>query len=127
MKLDPIDPWGVTGTDIPDSWLVKVAANDSTTKVSYKSLVPGAPTTCTTTYNTTSDVPWPPPTPAPTGLCGSQRVGLNIAPAIAPDGTIYSVSRAHLRSRYAYLVAVNPNLSPRWHTSLRGHLGDGCG
>jgi outer membrane protein assembly factor BamB len=54
-------------------------------------------------------------------------VGLNVAPAIAPDGTIYSVSRAHLRSRYAYLVAVNANLTAKWSASLRGHLNDGCG
>jgi hypothetical protein len=127
LKLDATAPWGASGTDVPDSWLVKVTADDSTAKVSYKSLVPGAPTTCTTTYNTTTDVSWPPPHAAPTGACGSQRVGLNVAPAIAPDGTIYSVSRAHLRSRYSYLVAVNPNLSPRWQASLRGHLADGCG
>jgi outer membrane protein assembly factor BamB len=54
-------------------------------------------------------------------------VGLNAAPAIAPDGTIYSVSRAHLRSRYSYLLAVNPDLTPKWQASLRGHLNDGCG
>jgi outer membrane protein assembly factor BamB len=127
LKLDATDPWGATGTDVPDSWLVKVAADDSAAKVSYKSLVSGDPTTCTTTYNTTTDVPWPPPSPAPMGACGSQRVGLNVAPAIAPDGTIYSVSRAHFRSRYSYLLAINPNLTPRWQASLRGHLNDGCG
>src|SRR5262249_41885491 len=129
LKLDATDPWGgVNGTDVVDSWLVKVGTNDSTARVSYKSLVSGAPTTCTTTYNASgSDVPWPPPQPAPTGPCGSQRVGLNVAPAIATDGTIYSVSRAHLRSRYSYLLAVNSNLTPKWQASLRGHLDDGCG
>jgi hypothetical protein len=50
-----------------------------------------------------------------------------VAPAIALDGTIYSVSRAHFRSRYAYVVAANADLSPKWHASLRGHLNDGCG
>jgi hypothetical protein len=54
-------------------------------------------------------------------------VGLNVAPAIAPDGAIYTVSRAHLRSRYSYLLAVNPDLTPKWQASLRGHLDDGCG
>jgi hypothetical protein len=127
LKLDAADPWGGTsGTDVVDSWLVKVAADDTTSMVSYKSLVSGAPTTCTTTYSN-SDAPWPPPQAAPTGPCGSQRVGLNVAPAIAPDGTIYSVSRAHLRSRYSYLVAVNADLTPKWAASLRGHLNDGCG
>ncbi len=128
IKLDATDPWGAQGTDIPDSWLVRVSADDSTAKVSYKSLVAGAPATCTTTFNTTTDLPWPPPgVIAPSGPCGSQRVGLNLAPAIAPDGTIYTVSRAHLRSRYSYLLAVNPDLSPKWQASLRGHLDDGCG
>jgi hypothetical protein len=63
-------------------------------------------------------------------------VGLNVAPAISSDGsTIYSVSRAHLRSRYSYVVAVNQaDLTPKWAASLRGRLGDadhplgdGCG
>jgi outer membrane protein assembly factor BamB len=36
-------------------------------------------------------------------------------------------SRAHLRSRYSYVLAVNPNLTPKWQASLRGHLDDGCG
>src|SRR5262249_5981685 len=113
LKLDATDPWGgLNGTDLIDSWLVMVRNDDTTARVSYKSLVAGAPTTCTTTYNDTTEVLWPPPHTAPTQVCGSQRVGLNIAPAIAPDGTIYSASRAHLRSRYSYLLAINPNPTP---------------
>jgi len=129
IQLDNVQPWGADyTTDIPDSWLVKVGPDDTAHKVSYKSLVVGAPTTCTTTYNTTTDVPWPNfTTTPPTGPCGSQRVGLNVAPAIAPGGTIYSVSRAHFRSRYSYLLAVNPDLTQKWQASLRGHLDDGCG
>jgi hypothetical protein len=130
IQLDATDPWGgASGTDVSNSWLVKVASDDSSQIVSYKSLVSGAPTTCTTTYNTTTDVPWPNyATKPPSGPCGSQRVGLNVAPAIAPDGTIYSVSRAHLRSRYSYLLAVNPDLTSKWHASLRdGGINDGCG
>jgi outer membrane protein assembly factor BamB len=50
-----------------------------------------------------------------------------VAPAVAPDGTIYTVSRAHGSSRYAYLVAVNADLTPKWAASLRDHLSDGCG
>lgn len=136
IKLDATDPWGgLSGTDVVDSWLVKVAADDGTAKVSYRGLVSGAPTTCSTTY-TNAQAPWPPPVPVTTGACGSQRVGLNVAPAVSPDGsTIYSVSRAHLRSRYSYVVAVNQvDLSPKWAASLRGRmgdaahpLGDGCG
>jgi hypothetical protein len=64
---------------------------------------------------------------ARTGICGAQRPGLNVAPAVAPDGTIFTVSRAHLADRHGYIVAVNPDLTPRWHRSLRGLLQDGCG
>ena len=73
--------------------------------------------------------PWPPSPDAvpPTAPCGSQRPGINVVPAIAPDGTIYTVSRAHDNSRYAYLVAVHPDLTPAWSASLRGILNDGCG
>jgi len=52
---------------------------------------------------------------------------MNVAPAVAPDGTIYTVSVADNSSRYAFMVAANPDLSPKWHTSLRNTLHDGCG
>src|SRR5439155_25124381 len=70
-----------------------------------------------------------PPSPnalPPTVTCGSQRPGLNVAPAIAPDGTIYTISRAHFNSRYTYLVALDPALSPKWSASLRDRFNDGC-
>ncbi len=54
-------------------------------------------------------------------------MGLNIAPAVAPDGTIYSVTRAHFNERYGFLVAVNPDLTKKWAASLRDRLNDGCG
>src|SRR5215471_20787976 len=39
IQLNDTDPWGGTsGTDVSDSWLVKVAPDDSAQKVSYKSL-----------------------------------------------------------------------------------------
>jgi outer membrane protein assembly factor BamB len=51
-----------------------------------------------------------------------------VAPAIAPDGTIYTISRADLNSRYAYVVAVNPDLTPKWAASMRDRgIHDGCG
>src|SRR5207247_11278919 len=59
--------------------------------------------------------------------CGSQRPGLNVAPAVGADGTIFTVSRSHLASRYAYVVAVNDDLTPKWAASLRDRLDDGCG
>src|SRR5215470_18529389 len=133
------DPWaygpsfdGNGVTDIPDAWLVKISQDSTIQKVSYKSLTftPAAPTTCSATFDT-STLPWPPsPTATPRTIpCLSQRPGLNITPAVTPDGTIYSVTVAHspFASRYAYIVAFNPDLSPKWTASLRDRLNDGCG
>ena len=125
--------------DIVDSWLVKIAADDSAAKVSYSVLVtktaanslpaPGPNDPCLTVFST-KDLPWPPsptvlPPPSP---CGTMRPALNAAPAIGPDGTVYTVTRAHLllSSRYAGIAAVNPDLTPKWWTSLRDRLNDGC-
>jgi outer membrane protein assembly factor BamB len=108
---------------------VKATATGTTQKVAYRDLVPGAPTTCSATFSTRT-LPWPPsPTAQPrTVPCLSQRPGVNITPAIAPDGTIYTVSVAHspFASRYAYVLAVNPDLTPKWAASMRGRLNDGC-
>jgi hypothetical protein len=122
------NPWS---NDIAGAWLIRIGADDSTAGSSFDWLTQGAPRAedaCFTTFNA-SALPWP-PSPSelpPTRRCGSQRPGLNIAPAIAPDGTIYTVSRAHFNDRYSYLIAVNPDLSPKWIASLRDRLSDGCG
>jgi hypothetical protein len=119
-------PWDV---DVVNSWLVKVTADGSATKVTFASLTPGAPTgnNCLGTFSP-SDLPWPPSPDAvpPNVPCGIQRAAMNSAPAVAPDGTIYVGSVAHLWSFEAFLVAANPDLSPRWHTSLRDRFHDGC-
>src|SRR5262249_42969715 len=93
--------------DIVDSWLVRVAADNSVAKVSYSLLTaqtatnsdpaPGASDECLTVF-TTAQLPWPPgPTALPaTAPCGTMRPALNAAPAIAADGTIYTVTRTHL-------------------------------
>jgi hypothetical protein len=134
------DPWsfgpnfdGQNAADIPGAWLVKITENDETQIVSYKTLIPDAPVTCETTFGFDgAALPWPPSPTArvqSTVACLSQRPGLNVAPAVAPDGTIYSVTGAHspFASRFAYVVAFNPNLTLKWAASLRGHLHDGCG
>jgi len=89
---------------------------------------PNAADPCETTFGD-ADLPWPPgaTAAAPTADCGSQRVALNAAPAVGPDGTIYVVTRSHFNSRYGYLVAVNPDLTPKWDASLRDRFTDGCG
>ena len=133
------DPWaygpnfdGTNVTDIPGAWLVKISSAGTISKVSYQNLTfsPPAPATCYGTFSLLQ-LPWPPsPTAVPgTVSCLSQRPGLNVTPAIAPDGTIYSVTVAHnpFASRYAYIVAFNSNLSLKWTASLRDRLNDGCG
>ena len=56
--------------------------------------------------------------------CLSQQAGSNVAPAVGPDGTIVTVSRAHSAStsNYAFVVALRPDLSLKWATSMRGAL-----
>jgi outer membrane protein assembly factor BamB len=124
-------PEGPAGSDIAGAFLVKVSPDGAVQKASFASLTPGAPAPedmCRGTFKR-SELPWPPsPDAAPeVSPCGAQRPGLNVAPAVGKDGTIYTVSRAHFASRYGYLVAVNPDLSPRWAASLRDRLSDGCG
>jgi hypothetical protein len=131
------NPWNTN--DVANAWLVKIAPNDTATKVTYASLVPNAPAgnsmSCPGTYaslpNAATTLPWP-PSPGSTaplfpGPCGSQRPGVNVAPAIAVDGTIYTASRAHFDAMVSYLVAVNSNLTPKWAASLQNVLNDGCG
>jgi hypothetical protein len=133
------DPWsfgpnfdGNGAADIPDAWLVKISQEGEIRMVSYKSLTfhPAAPTTCKTSFGT-STLPWPPSlTATPRTIpCLSQRPGVNITPAIAPDGTIYSVTVAHnpFASRYAYVVAFDSNLDLKWTASMRDRIHDGCG
>jgi len=128
IKLSNANPWG---KDVVDGWLVKISANGNISKVSFKTLVPNAPAPndqCKRQFPD-SQLPWPPSPDAvaPTINCGSQRPGINVTPAVAPDGTIYTISRTHFATRYGFLVAINPDLTPRWAATLRGHLNDGCG
>jgi hypothetical protein len=117
--------------DIVDSFLIRVSSDNSVEKVSYSTLTVGAPAgnaQCSNAFST-EPLPWPPsPTAvAPTVVCGTQRPGMNSSLAVAPDGTIYTATRAHLLSRETYLVAINSNLTQKWISSLRDRMLDGCG
>ncbi len=126
--------------DIVDSWLVKVSPDDSTAKVSYSVLVsrtavnsqpaPARNDSCLTVF-LNAQLPWPPdPAAVPASSpCGTMRPALNAAPAIGADGTIYTVTRTHLldaTNRYGGMAAINPDLTPKWWTSFRDRLNDGC-
>lgn len=110
------------------AWLVRVSPDASSRITSFATLVPGAPTSCVGAF-TNASLPWPPAPDSlpPTSPCGIQRPGLNVGPAIAPDGTVYTISRADNNERYSYVVATNPDLSPKWAASMRDRLNDGCG
>jgi hypothetical protein len=129
------NPW--VQNDVAGAWLVKITPTDTPSTVTYAALNPAAPagtaTTCPGTFFNLGDggasLPWPPSASAvaSTQLCGSQRPGLNIAPAVASDGTIYTVSVAHFDSMAAYLIAVNSDLTPKWAATMQNRLTDGCG
>jgi hypothetical protein len=54
-------------------------------------------------------------------------VALNVAPAVAADGTIYSAAVSHFSPISAFLVAANRDLTPKWAASLSELFHDGCG
>jgi hypothetical protein len=127
LKLDPAAPWDANP---PASYLVKVSPDNTARTATIASLTPGvlqADDQCRGIFRR-ADLPWPPsPDAVPNPVtCGAQRVPVNSAPAIAPDGTIYIVTVAHLWFFEGYLVAVNPDLTPKWTASLANRLNDGC-
>jgi hypothetical protein len=46
---------------------------------------------------------------------------------VATDGTVYTVSVAHFDNQVAYMIAINPDLTPKWASSMQYRLTDGCG
>jgi hypothetical protein len=130
------DPW--ISNDVAGAWLVKVTPADASSFVTYATLAPQAPAAnsnnCPGTFdslpNAATTLPWPPIAPAtpPTQLCGSQRPGINIEPAVDDNtGTIYTASLAHFDSMETFLIAVNPDLTPKWAAPMQNLLHDGCG
>jgi len=117
-------------SDVTGAWLARVTPDGTAKAVPLQPLVSNAPNPaaqCRSHFAFgTVHLPPSPDAVAPTTVCGSQRPGLNIAPAIAADGTIYIVTRTHLNERWGYLVAVNPDLTPKWNASLRERFHDGC-
>ncbi|HEV7486691.1 MAG TPA: hypothetical protein VGQ65_13520 [Thermoanaerobaculia bacterium] len=129
FALDAVDPWG---KDIIGAWLIRVQPDGSTRAIPFASLVPNAPKPtdqCTSVFDVNAARPLP-PTPtavAPTITCGAVRPGINAAPAIASDGTIYFVGRTSFNPAWSYLIAINADLTPKWSASLRNRFNDGCG
>lgn len=127
FRMQGADPWR---TDVAGAWLVRVTPGLNATAVPFSTLVQNAPKgTDLCTYQFSPGSARMPPLPdsvPPSITCGSQRPGLNVAPAIAANGTIYVLSRAHFNDYWSYLIAVNPDLTPKWTASLRNRFHDGC-
>jgi hypothetical protein len=126
LKLNKKNPWG---TDVINAFLVKITSSGTITSGSFKTIMTGEMKPnddCEVGFG--SPPPWPPsPTAvAPTIKCGDVRPGINVAPAVGPDGTIYTIARNHFVTRFGYVVAVNPDLTPKWTASTHGVLNDGC-
>lgn len=127
IKFRQRDPWF---SNPLNSWLVKISANGNIRKEQISDLATGE-----AGGNDDCEVGFPdngeplPPAPdavAPTFQCGSIRAAINAAPAIGPDGTIVIVARNHIVTRYGYIIALKPNLTPKWTASTRNILNDGC-
>lgn len=127
IELDPLLP---TSGDA-QGWLVRIPPGAAPSMVQYQSIVNGAPSAgaqCPYTFRAGNIAgPYPATVPVPTGPCGSQRPGFNSGPAIGPGGVIFVVSRAHFASNDSSLVALNPDLTPKWTFRMRELLNDGCG
>jgi len=100
--------------------------------VDYPSLAPSAPAptdSCLGAYYDDGTAgPWPPPDNHRVSIpCGSFRPGFNMAPAVGQDGTVFTVAGSNNSLDSAMLLALNPDLSPKWSAALYEILDDGCG
>jgi hypothetical protein len=103
----------------------------ATKVVAYDGLIPDAPAAtdlCFSDFSSSGTaLPWPPPGQVPDQVvCGPQRPGLQVTPAIGADGTVFTATRADGQANYSYIVALHPDLTLKWATSLRGLVNDGC-
>jgi hypothetical protein len=99
LILNGLNPWT---DDVQGAYLVKITTQGTIEKVSYAKLVQGSPN-C-----------------GDSASYGSQRPGINVAPAISADGkTVYTLSRAHFYDEYSCLDALDADLKPLWHSSLQ--------
>jgi hypothetical protein len=116
--------------------LVRIDPSGAVQAIDYAALMTAAPAptdACLAGYGSIPPVtrpprPWPlSGSPRTTVGCGSMRPGINVAPAVGPDGTVFTVARPHNNSHAGALLALEPNLTPKWSATLQEILDDGCG
>ena len=113
--------------------LVRIEADGVTVHTAdYAALMtnpPGPTASCLGTYlDDGTPAPWPPPDHHRVGVtCGSLRPGINLAPAVGADGTIFTAAFPHNAPNASVLIAVKADLTPKWSTSMQEILDDGCG
>ncbi len=115
--------------------LVRITPAGAVDAVDYPALMqnpPAADGGCLGGYydegSSGSPFPWPPTDDhRVTVTCGSLRPGLNVAPAVGSDGTIFTVAFPHNAPNAGVLLALYPDLTPKWSASLQEILNDGCG
>ncbi len=120
----PIDAVGTLVRIEPDGVTVHTAA--------YSALMVGAPAPSDiclgTYYDDGTPLPWPPADDHRVNVpCGSLGPSINVAPAVGADGTIFTVAAPYYAPNAGVLLAVNPDLTPKWSASLQEILDDGCG
>lgn len=125
--------------DVAASYLVKINSADKVKFAEMKDMLKGAkvkgdaPKKATSTCKSSFGLSELPQAPSRNAVvtnnvtCGSIRPGINSGPAIDKKGVIYFGVRNHFISRFSYLLAVNPDLSGKWISSLRHLFNDGCG
>ena len=105
--------------------------------MTFAALVPQAPpgnsTHCEGGFydlpNGASLLPWPPPGVAvpPVAVVRLAAAGSQHCSRGCARWHDVTVSVAHFDSQVAYMIAVNPDLTPKWAASLQYRLTDGCG
>jgi hypothetical protein len=79
-------------------------------------------------YQDNTQPPWPPADEHRVStVCGSLRPGINIAPAVGADGTIFTIAFPNHAPNAGALLAINPDLTPKWTATLQEIFADGCG
>src|SRR2546429_7601128 len=135
VKLDTANPWG-KGSVLTNlrsgGWLVRIGPTLEVMLRAYDDVLDYTRhEKCPMGFSSADRRPWPPAVRAVSAQvdCGPQRPAINTAPAVAPDGSVVTVSRGAgaYGGKRSYVIELASDLRPRWSTPLAGVVSDGCG